>query len=58
MQEVTCMQGLHMAGLLTVFTLQLGVPVGFSELSHTVVGAPGISQQPKQSQPLGVSGWQ
>ena len=55
-QELTCVQGLHIEAFPTVLTLQLPVPEGFSEPSHTVVGAPGMAQQPKQSQPLGVSG--
>ena len=54
--EGTCSQGLHLVGSPTVSMVQLPVPGGFSEPSHTGVGAPGIVQQPKQSQPLGTSG--
>jgi hypothetical protein len=56
MHAATCVHGLHMVGSSTVLRLQLPVPEGFSEPSQTVVGAPGISQHPKQSQPFGVSG--
>lgn len=55
-QAATWVQGLHIEGSPTVLILQLPVPAGFSEPSQTVVGAPGITQQPKQSQPFGVSG--
>ena len=52
----TCVQGLHLVGSLSVALLQLPVPGGFSEPSQTVVGAPGMAQHPKQSQPFGVRG--
>jgi hypothetical protein len=51
----TCVQGLHFVGSFTVLMVQLPVPGGSSDPSHTVVGAPGIVQHPKQSQPFGVS---
>ncbi len=52
----TCVHGLHFVGSFTGLMLQLPVPGGSSDPSHTVVGAPGITQQPKQSHPFGVSG--
>ena len=55
-QAGTWVHGLHLVGSLTVLMLQLPVPGGFSEPSQTVVGAPGMAQQPKQSHPFGVSG--
>lgn len=39
-----------------VFELQLGDPSDRSEPSQMELGKPGTWQQPKQSQPLGVSG--
>ncbi len=53
-QAGTCVQGLHNAGLLTWSSVQLPAPLT-SDPSQTGVAAPGMSQQPKQSQPLGVS---
>jgi len=49
-------QGLHLEGSLRAVRLQLGCPLAFSDPSQTVVGAPGMAQQPKQSHPFGVSG--
>ena len=52
----TCVHGLHFVGSARFASVQLPVPAGFSDPSHTVVGAPGIAQHPKQSHPFGVSG--
>ena len=52
----TWVQGLHRLGSATWARSQLGRPAASTEPIQTGVGAPGTSQQPKQSQPLGVRG--
>lgn len=51
----TCVHGLHFVGSFTSAIVH-EPPPPLSEPSQTVVGAPGIAQQPKQSHPFGVSG--
>jgi hypothetical protein len=48
MQAVTCVQRGHLAGSSNAPALQVGA-------SFTAKSRPGIAQQPKQSQPFGVT---
>jgi len=52
----TCSHGWHFVGSPTLPSVQLPFPLPSSDPSHTGVGAPGITQHPKQSQPCGVRG--
>ena len=52
----TWVQGLQRVGSATCARSQLGSPDASREPIQIAVGAPGTWQQPKQSQPLGVSG--
>jgi hypothetical protein len=49
-------QGLHLVGSARSALVQLALPLESVDPSQMGVGALGTSQQPKQSQPLGVSG--
>ena len=52
----TWVHGWHFVGSPSESTVQLELPFASVEPSQTGFAAPGTKQQPKQSQPLGVSG--
>ena len=66
LQPATCVHGLHRFGFESTFSVHVPLSLPSSEPSQTphvaptgqfgIAAMPGMTQQPKQSQPFGVNG--